>query len=65
MAACLFLSSTSHSLSFRAWLKSDVFSVQVQAVLEVANAENAKEVEQAIREKYSDHNVVMGPYGLI
>jgi hypothetical protein len=36
--------------------------VQVQCVLEVADAESAKEVENAIRAKYE--KVVCGPYGL-
>lgn len=46
----------------RAWIKNDIFSVQVQAVLEVQDAENAKAVEEAVREKYD--KIVMGPYGL-
>ncbi len=44
----------------RAWLKNDIFSVQVQAVLEVYNFENAKELENAIRKKYE--KVVMGAF---
>jgi threonine dehydratase len=42
----------------RAWLKNDIFSVQVQAVLEVSNAENARDLEGAIRAKYE--KVAMG-----
>ena len=38
----------------RAWLKNDIFSVQVQAVLETVNAENARELENAIRNKYEN-----------
>jgi hypothetical protein len=45
----------------RAWLKSDIFCVQVQAVLEVENMEAAKKVENAIRHKYE--KVTVGPYG--
>lgn len=44
----------------RAWLKNDIFSVQVQAVLETVNAENARELENAIRNKYE--KVVVGSY---
>jgi hypothetical protein len=46
----------------RAWLKNDVFSVQVQCVLEVADAATAVELENAIRQKYE--KVVCGPFGL-
>lgn len=46
----------------RAWLKNDIFSVQVQAVLEIENSEKAKEVELALRNKYE--KVVMGSYGV-
>ncbi|RNA15110.1 threo-3-hydroxyaspartate ammonia-lyase-like [Brachionus plicatilis] len=46
----------------RAWLKSDVFSVQVQAVLEVENSEKAKEIEEFLIKKYE--KVIMGPYGI-
>jgi hypothetical protein len=45
----------------RAWLKNDIFSVQVQAVLEVENQESAKEIENIIRQKYE--KVTVGPYG--
>lgn len=44
----------------RAWLKNDIFSVQVQAVLEVVNSESGKELENAIRNKYE--KVVVGSY---
>ncbi len=46
----------------RAWLKNDMFLVQVQAVVEIENKEKAQNLEKAIREKYE--KVVMGPYGL-
>ena len=46
----------------RAWLKNDIYSVQIQAVLEVADAESARELERVIREKYE--KVEMGSYGL-
>lgn len=36
----------------RAWLKDDMLSVQVQAVLEVTGHENALEVEQELRKRY-------------
>lgn len=39
-----------------------MFLVQVQAVIEIENADSAEALEKAIREKYD--NVVMGPYGL-
>ncbi|CAF0848659.1 unnamed protein product [Brachionus calyciflorus] len=45
----------------RAWLKDDIFSVQVQGVLEVENSEKARELEMKLRSKYE--NVVMAPYG--
>ena len=41
----------------RAWLKNDVFSVQVQCVLEVADAQTAKELENAIRKKYEKNGL--------
>ncbi|XP_069128311.1 L-threonine ammonia-lyase-like isoform X2 [Argopecten irradians] len=43
----------------RAWIKSDIFSVQVKCVVETRDAEQSKELEQVLREKY-DH-VVWGP----
>jgi hypothetical protein len=43
-------------------LKNDIFSVQVQAVLECENLESAKQIENAIRERYE--KVTVGPYGL-
>ncbi|CAF0704517.1 unnamed protein product [Brachionus calyciflorus] len=45
----------------RAWLKNDIFSVQVQGVLEVENSEKARELEMVLRSKYE--KVVMGSYG--
>ena len=44
----------------RAWLRSDIFSVQVQAVLEVENEESAKEIEKIIAEKYENVEVSKG-----
>jgi len=46
----------------RAWLKSDMFSVQVQAVLEVRDADNARDVEKTLRDNYEQ--VVFGSYGI-
>lgn len=46
----------------RAWLKSDVFSVQVQAVIETIGEENAREIETALIRKYEF--VKIGPHGL-
>ncbi|XP_060077252.1 L-threonine ammonia-lyase-like [Ylistrum balloti] len=43
----------------RAWIKSDIFSVQVKCVVETRDAEQSKELENVLREKY-DH-VVWGP----
>ncbi|OWF34823.1 uncharacterized protein LOC110443690 isoform X2 [Mizuhopecten yessoensis] len=43
----------------RAWIKSDIFSVQVKCVVETRDAEQSKELESVLREKY-DH-VVWGP----
>ncbi|CAF0849304.1 unnamed protein product [Rotaria sordida] len=38
----------------RAWLKSDMFSVQIQVVLEVRDREHAEEVTKIISENYED-----------
>ncbi|CAF2579419.1 unnamed protein product [Rotaria sp. Silwood2] len=38
----------------RAWLKSDMFSVQIQVVLEVRDSEHAEEVKKIISENYDD-----------
>ncbi|KAK7468186.1 hypothetical protein BaRGS_00036599 [Batillaria attramentaria] len=43
----------------RAWLKSDVFSVQVKCVVETRDMEHSKELERKLREVYSQ--VVWGP----
>ncbi len=45
----------------RGWLKSDMFSVQVQAVLEVRDATHAKELETVLRERYD--SVLFAQYG--
>lgn len=38
----------------RAWLKSDIFSVQVKCVVETRDHEHAKQLEQALRAKYTE-----------
>ncbi|KAK7100502.1 L-threonine ammonia-lyase-like [Littorina saxatilis] len=43
----------------RAWLKSDVFSVQVKCVVETRDMEHSKELEQSLRKKYAQ--VIWGP----
>lgn len=43
----------------RAWLKSDVFSVQVKCVVETRDMEHSEELERKLREKYK--KVLWGP----
>ncbi|ESO89242.1 hypothetical protein LOTGIDRAFT_183268 [Lottia gigantea] len=43
----------------RAWLKSDVFAVQVKCVVETRDAEHTKELENILRKNYS--KIVWGP----
>ncbi|CAF0981816.1 unnamed protein product [Rotaria magnacalcarata] len=44
----------------RAWLKSDMFSVQIQVVLEVRDSEHADEVTKIISENYEDVKFYQG-----
>ncbi len=48
----------------RAWLKTDMFLVQVQAVIEIENRECAKILEEAVKQRYGVEKVIMGAYGL-
>jgi hypothetical protein len=48
----------------RAWLKTDMFLVQVQAVIEIENRECAKILEEAVKQRYGVDKVIMGAYGL-
>ncbi|XP_013413601.1 uncharacterized protein LOC106175947 [Lingula anatina] len=43
----------------RAWLKADIFSVQVKVTVETRDKEHARELEQALRAKYA--HVYWGP----
>lgn len=43
----------------RAWLKSDVFSVQVKCVVETRDKAHSRQLEKTLREKYSQ--VIWGP----
>jgi threonine dehydratase len=43
----------------RAWLKKDVFSVQVQAFIETIDGDNANVLIASLRERYE--NVIVGP----
>ncbi|KAL4236347.1 hypothetical protein ACF0H5_004734 [Mactra antiquata] len=40
----------------RAWIKSDIFAVQVKVVCETRDADHSKELEMAIKAKYSEYS---------